>query len=88
MIQRSGTFQLRCLRQAVLPPLSTWLSHIRSSSAPSKPGEANSLDAVLLEEVVTTKSSVLSQFEIEAVGGGRSVCDALPHSGPAGFAMG
>ena len=58
-----------------------------SSSALSTPGEATSLYAVLLEEVVTTKSSVLSQIEIEAVGGGRSVSDASPNSGTAGLAI-
>ena len=58
---------LACAR--LLSPLSTWSSHrMWSSSAPSKPGEATSLYAVLLGEVVTTKSIVLSQIEIEAEG--------------------
>ena len=57
-----------------------------SSSALSTPGEATSLYAVLLGEVVTTKSSVLSQIEIEVVGGGRSVSDALPNNGTVGLA--
>ena len=45
-----------------------------SSSALSTPGEATSLYAVLLGEVVTTKSIVLSQIEIEAEGVSAMLC--------------
>ena len=71
----------------MVPLHSTWLSHIRSSSAPSKPGETTSLDAVLLEEVVTTKSSVLSQLRLRLLEAEGVSEDASPNSGIAGLAI-
>ena len=87
MIRRSGTFQLRCLRQAVLPPLSTWLSHIRSSPGPSKPGEVASLGAAMLEGVVATRSGVLSQLRLRLLEVRGVSEDASPNSGIAGLAI-